>query len=420
MEHKRLYANVDMSRSGLWVDKYRPSSLTLLRGHDAVTRTLSAFLSQDSLPHLLLHGPSGTGKTSCVLAAVSDYYARLGVTDPKSGYILELNASDERGIAVVRGPIMDFVRSSAGMKTIATGDLANSAGCPIKIVVLDEADCMTMEAQFCLRRLIETESDHVRFCFTCNYLNKILPAIRSRCTEFKVGPLESDQMVSHLRHIVTEENAEMHITRPAIDAIVQVSNGDLRKAINMMQTLVTSTQDASACNDDVSAEMQIQQTESLALSALDSRILQKVTPDDVYCMCDFVNPADTKALLTSMVSSSFREQIEKCRSFVYDSKKSVSVLALLQSVFELVIQICGQYTDREKQKGKSDILTNPSHQSLLFIHMADLEHRCHIHDGTSQFAITSLAVIIHKILKITDLAEKLSVQMKSEEEIAEL
>lgn len=394
----------DMSRSGLWVDKYRPSSLTLLRGHDAVIRTLSAFLSQDSLPHLLLHGPSGTGKTSCVLAAVSDFYARLGITDPRSGYILELNASDERGIAVVRGPIMDFVRSSAcpGMKTLATGNSSSGALSPIKIVVLDEADCMTMEAQFCLRRVIETESDHIRFCFTCNYLNKILPAIRSRCTEFKVGPLKSDQMVSHLRHIVAEENAGIHITVPAIDAIVQVSKGDLRKAINMMQTLVTSTQDVFAKDHDMNDKITLAATENS----------RKVTSDDVYCMNDFVNPADTKALLTSMASLSFGKQIEKCRSFVHDNSKSVSVLALLQSVFDFVIENCGQCTNHGKKKGKSE---NPNHPSFLFVQMADLEHRCHFSDGTSSFAITSLAVIIHKILETTDLAEKLSVQMVSDE-----
>ncbi len=148
-----------------WVEKYRPSALEELISHDDIIKTIRKFISEDKLPHLLFYGPPGTGKTSTILACAKEIYS------PKefNSMVLELNASDDRGINVVRGQILSF----ASTRTIFNKGVA-------KLIILDEADAMTNDAQNALRRIIEKFTDNVRFCLICNYLSKIIPAVQSR------------------------------------------------------------------------------------------------------------------------------------------------------------------------------------------------------------------------------------------------
>lgn len=148
-----------------WVEKYRPNALKELISHEDIIRTIRKFISQDKLPHLLFYGPPGTGKTSTILACAKEIYK----TKEFNSMVLELNASDDRGIGVVRGQILSFA---------STRTIFNSG---YKLVILDEADSMTNDAQNALRRIIEKFTDNVRFCLICNYLSKIIPAIQSRC-----------------------------------------------------------------------------------------------------------------------------------------------------------------------------------------------------------------------------------------------
>ena len=143
-----------------WVEKYRPNALQELISHEDIIKTIRKFISQDKLPHLLFYGPPGTGKTSTILACAKEIYS------PKqfNSMVLELNASDDRGINVVRNQILSFA---------STRTIFNSG---YKLIILDEADAMTNDAQNALRRIIEKYTENVRFCMICNYLSKIIPA----------------------------------------------------------------------------------------------------------------------------------------------------------------------------------------------------------------------------------------------------
>ena len=200
-----------------WVEKYRPASLDELVAHKEIEGVLRRLIKNDKLPHTLLYGPPGTGKTSTILAAAKDMYGQ--------GYknmTLELNASDDRGIDVVRNEIKEF----AGTRRLF------SSG--IKLIVLDEADMMTNDAQFALRRIIEKYTANCRFCLICNYANKIIPALQSRCTKFRFSPLDPEQVRGRVEHIITEE--KVNINRDAIEALLKMGRGDMRRVLNVLQS----------------------------------------------------------------------------------------------------------------------------------------------------------------------------------------
>lgn len=200
-----------------WVEKYRPQTLNDLISHQDILSTIQKFISEDRLPHLLLYGPPGTGKTSTILACAKQLYK-----DKEFGsMVLELNASDDRGIDIVRGPILSF----ASTRTIFKKGF--------KLVILDEADAMTQDAQNALRRVIEKFTENTRFCLICNYLSKIIPALQSRCTRFRFGPLTPELMVPRLEHVVGEENVD--ITEDGMKALITLSSGDMRRALNILQ-----------------------------------------------------------------------------------------------------------------------------------------------------------------------------------------
>jgi replication factor C subunit 3/5 len=146
-------------------------------------------MKEGTLPHLLFYGPPGTGKTSTILACAKMMYT----PQQFSSMVLELNASDDRGINVVRTQILNFASTKMIFKS------------GVKLIILDEADAMTNDAQNALRRIIEKFTDNVRFCLICNYLSKIIPALQSRCTRFRFGPLRFDQMVPRLKEVIDSE-----------------------------------------------------------------------------------------------------------------------------------------------------------------------------------------------------------------------
>lgn len=200
-----------------WVEKYRPSTLDDLVAHKEIIGVLRRLIQADKLPHTLLYGPPGTGKTSTILAAARDMYG------PQfKAMTLELNASDDRGIDVVRNQIKEF----AGTKRLF------SKG--IKLIILDEADMMTNDAQFALRRVIEKYTSNARFCLICNYANKIIPALQSRCTKFRFAPLAPDQVRGRVQHIVDEEKVK--IGPKALEALLVLGCGDMRRVLNILQS----------------------------------------------------------------------------------------------------------------------------------------------------------------------------------------
>jgi len=174
------------------------------------------------MPHMLLYGPPGTGKTSTILACARK------INGPKyASMTLELNASDDRGIDVIRDRIIDFASSRQLFRD------------GLKLVMLDEADSMTKIAQFALRRVIEKYTKSTRFCLICNYINKIIPALQSRCTRFRFGPLENNQIQERLTEIAKTENVNMDSA--GMQAILKLSGGDMRKCLNILQACHLST-----------------------------------------------------------------------------------------------------------------------------------------------------------------------------------
>merc|ERR1719343_100170 len=152
-----------------WVEKYRPEKLEDLVAHEDIISIITKLIDNGNLPHLLLYGPPGTGKTSTITAAAKRMYATS-----YSSMTLELNASDARGIDTIRNEIKEF----AGTRQLFFGGKTKSS---IKLIILDEADAMTSDAQFALRRIMEKYTKNTRFCLICNYVSKIIPALQSRC-----------------------------------------------------------------------------------------------------------------------------------------------------------------------------------------------------------------------------------------------
>ncbi|RXK40009.1 replication factor C subunit 3/5 [Tremella mesenterica] len=208
---------LEEERDGLpWVEKYRPNTLDEVVSHQDITNTIEKFIEAGRLPHLLLYGPPGTGKTSTVLALARRLYG-----PPYRKHILELNASDDRGIDVVR----DQIKSFAMTKVLFSKGF--------KLVILDEADMMTQAAQSALRRVIETHTKNVRFCILCNYVNKITPAIQSRCTRFRFSPLPEKEVQRKVDDVVEKEG--VNLTDDGRAALLKLSKGDMRRALNVLQ-----------------------------------------------------------------------------------------------------------------------------------------------------------------------------------------
>ena len=207
-----------------WVEKYRPSDLNSIISHEDILNTLKNLINNNKLPHLIFYGPPGTGKTTTILACAKKIYG-----ENYKSIILELNGSDERGISVVREHIKEFSNTQIMLSQIMNIE------CKYKLVILDEADSMTIDAQFALRRVIENCSNNTRFCIICNYLTKIIPGIQSRCAVLKFSPIQFDDHNKYINNIINLEN--INISEDCINNIIKISEGDMRKSINILQSL---------------------------------------------------------------------------------------------------------------------------------------------------------------------------------------
>ncbi len=218
-----------------WVEKYRPRKIEDIAHQEEVVATLQKAVASGSergdLPHLLLYGPPGTGKTSTALALVRDLF---GPHNFRSR-VLELNASDERGIKVVRDKIKSFAQSTISRIGNTTGPDGVTYPCPpFKVIILDEADAITSDAQTALRRTMEAHSRVTRFILICNYISRIIGPLTSRCAKFRFNPLPMSAMTSHLRKIADAE--KVSVDEDTLHSLVSDSGGDLRKAITTLQS----------------------------------------------------------------------------------------------------------------------------------------------------------------------------------------
>ncbi|EON66502.1 replication factor C subunit 3/5 [Coniosporium apollinis CBS 100218] len=233
---KRTAANLPVEAEDTlpWVEKYRPVSLDDVSGHQDILATINKFVDSNRLPHLLLYGPPGTGKTSTVLALARRIYGTKNMRQ----MVLELNASDDRGIDVVREQIKTF-SSTKQIFTSAPPPGSTAALASFKLIILDEADAMTATAQMALRRIMEKYTANTRFCIIANYTHKLSPALLSRCTRFRFSPLK-DADIRHLVDRVIEEE-DVQIAPDAVDSLVRLSKGDMRRALNVLQACHASS-----------------------------------------------------------------------------------------------------------------------------------------------------------------------------------
>jgi len=206
-------------KNNLWVEKYRPSKLDEINSQQNIILSLKSSLVTKNIPHLIFFGPSGCGKTSTILALLKELFG-----DNYKNRIIELNASDERGINIIRDKIKLYAKQSINN---------NDDSPPWKVIILDEADTMTTDSQFALRRIIEQYSKITRFCMICNYSNKIIDPIISRCSLYRFLPLSYNDILNKLNFICKNENFNCEID--ILNKIIDISRGDMRKGINLLQ-----------------------------------------------------------------------------------------------------------------------------------------------------------------------------------------
>ncbi len=265
--------------SEIWTEKYRPKDFSDVKGQDEIVKKVQAFVEQGSMPHLLFTGPAGVGKTSLSLVI-----ARKLFSEQWRENFLELNASDDRGIDVVRNTVKDFAR------TRAIGTV------PFKIIYLDECDALTREAQQALRRTMENYTATCRFILSCNYASKIIDPIQSRCAVFKFKPLASEYVFALIDKIA--DNEKIVIDHAAKTALIQISDGDCRKLENILQ----------AC----------------------SAIADIITEELVFSMASVARPQDIKEVLNIAITGDFVKARDKLMDVMH--KYGLSGLDVIRTI----------------------------------------------------------------------------------------
>ncbi len=220
LRHRGLDSMAARASEAVWVEKYRPTSLGEMVGQEQIVPLLRSYAEQRSMPHLMFAGPPGTGKTTAALALARDLFGPSWRQN-----FLELNASDERGIETVRGTIKQYARTSP------IGEVS------FKILFLDEADNLTAEAQASLRRLMERYSGSCRFILSCNYSSRVIDPIQSRCAVFRFRAYSADAIRAQLGRIAAAESKR--VDPEAYEAILVAADGDMRRAINLLQLTAT-------------------------------------------------------------------------------------------------------------------------------------------------------------------------------------
>lgn len=240
--------------NGPWVEKYRPQTLDEVVGQDHIILRLKRYVKEGSLPNLMFTGPAGVGKTTTAIALAKEVLGEYWRQN-----FLELNASDARGIDTVRNDIKSFSRLKA-------------VGSPFRIIFLDEVDNMTKDAQHALRREMEMYTKTSSFILSCNYSSKIIDPIQSRCAIFRFAPVKGHQIIGRLEYIANAEN--LNISKGAIESIVYFAEGDVRRAVNILQASASLDEEITEDNiHDVVSKAKPKDVRKIVNKALDGDFL---------------------------------------------------------------------------------------------------------------------------------------------------
>jgi replication factor C small subunit len=272
----------------LWTEKYRPKTLGEIIDQEEIVSRLQEFVKRAAMPHCLFAGPPGTGKTTAALCLAHDLFG-----ERFQDVFMELNASDERGIDVVRTTVKEFAR------------MASLSSVPFKILVLDEADNMTSDAQSALRRTMEKYTETCRFILCCNYSGRIIEPIQSRCALFRFTPLPDERIAENLHRIAKNEG--LKFTETGLKSVVEVAEGDLRKAINTLQAA--------------------------------SSISKGITEESVYQVVGRAKPTDVHDMLNHALKGDFIKAREELRHLLvrYGLSGSEIVRQIHSEIFRLAI-----------------------------------------------------------------------------------
>lgn len=250
--------------NGPWVEKYRPQKLDDIVGQEHIIPRLKRYVEEKSMPNLMFTGPAGVGKTTTALSLAREILGEYWRQN-----FLELNASDARGIDTVRTSIKNFCR----LKPV---------GAPFRIIFLDEVDNMTKDAQHALRREMEMYTKTSSFILSCNYSSKIIDPIQSRCAIFRFLPLKGHQIIKRLEYIAEQENLEYE--PQALDTIVYFAEGDLRKAINLLQSAAS--------------------------------LGEKITESSIYDVVSRARPKDVRKMIKTILDGKFMEARDMLREIM--------------------------------------------------------------------------------------------------------
>ncbi|KAM5458538.1 Subunit of heteropentameric Replication factor C (RF-C) [Microsporum audouinii] len=310
---KRIVADlpVEAGDNLPWVEKYRPDTLDDVSGHQDIIATINRFVESNRLPHLLLYGPPGTGKTSTILALARRIYGSKNMRQ----MVLELNASDDRGIDVVREQIKTFASTK---QIFSTAPSSGSGLGAFKLIILDEADAMTSAAQMALRRIMEKYTANTRFCIIANYTHKLSPALLSRCTRFRFSPLKEQDIRKLVDTVIDKE--QVQIQPDAIDSLVKLSKGDMRRALNVLQ----------ACH---ASSMPLPSKKGEANESPEEREL--ITEETIYTCIAAPHPTDIRTILETLLSTS---DVTSCLNTV-QTLKSNKGLALADIITALSTEL---------------------------------------------------------------------------------
>ncbi|MHA1733553.1 MAG: AAA family ATPase [Promethearchaeota archaeon] len=293
-----------------WVEKYRPKSLSDVVSHAEIVDSLMNFVREGAIPHLIFTGPAGTGKTSTALALARDF---LG-DDFSPANILEMNASDTVRMETVRTVLKRFIGQDS---------LVNDR---LKFAILDEADNIPKTVQQALRRMIELSSRRVRFVLLCNYPDRIIDPILSRCAVFRFPPLPRTTVIQKLREIATAEGIE--VPDDILEYTQKISRGDLRKSINLLQMVVTYRGD------------------------------KKLTREELFEVAGLVPDEKVRELLNLLEDGNFRESrklfttlVTKSspRTFLFQLTDEISTKRIPLGKYGRVLRVIGRYDFRFTQ-----------------------------------------------------------------------